>query len=71
MRAPKKPILYSEEIRAQDTQKALETVQPALYPNEAKPLAMDLGGTCPRCAHTIESRKWFVTVATIVELNHK
>jgi hypothetical protein len=68
MPAPK-AISYSEEIRQQDTDKARETVLPALYPNEAKPLAMDFGGKCPRCAHAIQSRLWFVTVSAILELN--
>jgi hypothetical protein len=63
------PIAYTEEIRARDTEKALETVQAKLFPNEERPWAIDFSGTCPRCGDPIEIRQWIVVVAGALKLN--
>ena len=66
-----KPIEYSEDIRSQDTEKALHTVTVQLFPDEAKPWAVDFRGTCPRCGDAIEIRQWLVAVSGLLKLNDK
>jgi hypothetical protein len=66
-----KPIRYSEDIRAEDTERAAKTVKASLFPIETKPVAVDFGGTCPRCGHPIAHREWLVTVAPAFRLDAK
>lgn len=66
-----KPLPYAGDVRPQDTEKALETVKVALFPNETNPWAIDFQGTCPRCAHRIQIREWIVVVAGALKLNDK
>jgi hypothetical protein len=63
------PIAYTEEIRARDTEKALDTVHAKLFPNEERPWAIDFTGTCPRCGDPIEIRQWIVVVAGALKMN--
>jgi hypothetical protein len=63
------PIVYSAEVRPQDTQMAMKTVQVSLFPNETKPVAIDFAGTCPRCGDAIRHREWIVVVAGAMRLN--
>jgi hypothetical protein len=65
------PIRYSEDIRAEDTEKALETVTVSLFPNEASPKAVDFQGTCPRCGDPIQIRQWLIVVAGALKMNDK
>ena len=64
-----KPITYCEDIRPHDTEKALDTVTVKLVPDEAKPWAVDFGGTCPRCDDAIQIRQWLVAVSGALKLN--
>jgi hypothetical protein len=66
-----KPIKYSEEIRPQDTERAVRTVTAQLFPDEAKPWAVDFGGTCPRCGDAIGIRQWLLAVSGALKLNDK
>jgi hypothetical protein len=62
--AQRSPIRYSEDIRAEDTQRALSTVVPSLFPNEKGVWAVDFGGKCPRCDDDlVTSRKWVVSIS--------
>jgi hypothetical protein len=64
-----KPIPYSEDVRPEDTARALETVNATLFPNETKPWAIDFKGTCPRCGDAIEIRQWIVVVAGALRMD--
>jgi hypothetical protein len=64
-----KLIAYSEDIRIQDTEKALETISVALFPNDNNPVAIDFKGTCPRCRHPIQMREWLIAVAGALKIN--
>ncbi len=66
-----KPIGYSEEIRAEDTKKALETITVSLFPNETKPKAVDFQGACPRCGDPLQIRQWLIVVAGALKLNDR
>ena len=66
-----KPISYAEDIRQPDTERALETLTVALFPNETSPTAIDFQGTCPRCGDPIQIRRWIVAVAGALKLNDK
>lgn len=66
-----KPILYSDDIRPQDTERALETMRLALFPNEINPLAIDFQGTCPRCGDRVQIRQWLVAVAGGLKMSDK
>jgi hypothetical protein len=66
-----KPIRYSEGVRPEDTKEAMKTVTAALFPNEAKPYAVNFGGKCPRCKHETASRKWLFGVAAALKVNEK
>lgn len=68
--AKTKPIRYAEDIRPEDTERAIQTVKPSLFPNETKPLAIDFGGACPRCGDPIQHREWLVAVAGSLRLNN-
>lgn len=65
------PIPYAGDVRPQDTERALETVTVALFPNETNPLAIDFHGTCPRCGDRIQVRRWLVAVAGSLKMNDK
>jgi hypothetical protein len=57
-------IPYAEDIRPEDTQHALSTVVPSLFPNEDAVWAVNFAGTCPRCADDLlPIRKWVVTIS--------
>ena len=62
-------IPYAEDIRPQDTEKALETVQATLFPDETNPWGIDFQGTCPRCGDPIQSRQWLIVVAGALKMN--
>jgi hypothetical protein len=62
-------ITYAEDVRAEDTQRAMQTVTVALVPDEAAPVAVEFSGNCPRCEHPIESREWLVSVAASLRVN--
>ena len=66
-----KVMPYSEEVRPQDTERALKTLTPALFPNETNPWAVDFEGTCPRCGDPIQTRKWLFTIGGASKLNDK
>lgn len=66
-----KPIPYAGEIRPQDTERALQTVKPALFPNETRPWAVDFRGACPRCGDPIEIREWLIVVSGALKLNDR
>jgi len=61
--AKAKVISYSNEVRPEDTKRAGQTISPSLYPSEAHPQAVDFAGSCPRCKHAIQVRKWLVVIA--------
>ena len=65
----KKQTSYSEEIREEDTKKAIETLTVKLIPNDSSPWAIDFHGACPRCGHNISIRHWLVVVAGAVRLD--
>lgn len=58
-----KEISYSGEIMAEDTEKAMTSIEPTLIPTEAAPYAVDFAGECPRCGHGFHYRAWFVAIA--------
>lgn len=63
-----KPLPYSAIVRQQDTDRAVDTVTVALYPNESRPKAVDFGGSCPRCGHAVQEREWLVAVAAATKM---
>jgi len=65
-----KPIPYADDVRPQDTEKALKTLTVSLVPNEIKPKAIDFGGRCPRCGDPFQHREWLVVVAAALKLNY-
>lgn len=57
-------IPYSEDTRPEDTQQALLTVDPSLFPSDDGVWAVDFAGKCPRCADDLlPTRKWVVTIS--------
>lgn len=66
-----KPIPYAEDVRPQDTDRAVNTVKVALFPNETSPWAVDFRGSCPRCGDRIEIRQWLVAVVGALKMNEK
>lgn len=67
----KKPLVYSEDVRPEDTKAAMRTVTVALIPDENSPYAVNFGGQCPRCNHDTASRKWLIAVAPALKVNDK
>lgn len=66
-----KPLRYSEEVRPEDTERAIQTVKPSMFPNESKPVAIDFTGSCPRCGHQIKHREWLIGVAGSLRVSNK
>lgn len=64
-----KPIRYSEEVRPEDTEAALQTLSVKLFPDETKPTAVEFTGNCPRCGDQIQAREWLIVVAGSLRLN--
>lgn len=65
-------VPYDEEVRNDDTSRAVDTVTAALFPADESPLAIDLAGTCPRCSDVLpRERRWLVAVAPASKLNDR
>jgi len=63
---------YDEEVRSDDAARAMETITPALFPDDTSPLAVDLTGTCPRCGDVLPGeRRWLVAVAPATKMNDR
>ena len=62
------PIPFDEGIRQADTDRAMQTLKPALIPDDAKPWAIDFSGTCPRCGDAISMRRWLFAVTGAVKM---
>jgi len=67
----RKPVRYSDAVRPEDTEKAATSLTATLVPDDARPLAIDFGGSCPRCSDPIQVREWLVVVAGALKMNTK
>jgi len=65
-------LRYSEERRDEYESRALQTIKPSLYPDDAGPLAVEFTGACPRCEHGLPAaRRWLVVVSPITKMNDR
>jgi hypothetical protein len=70
--AHRRPIRYSEDIRPEDTQRALSTVIPSLFPDDKGAWAVDFAGRCPRCDDDLVSiRKWVVSISGAARIDDR
>jgi hypothetical protein len=67
--ARERRIEYDDTVRPADTEMALKTVKPALFPDETRAWAVDFSGQCPRCGDDIHAREWLVAVAGARRVN--